>query len=109
MQNRFFYIRAQNRFLYISLFSHFNQFMDFVLLQVFTNYIEAHIVKGRLQDQGINCWLEGEHLSALIVDPILTNVIAGIKLMVAKDDVEKALEILNRPEQYTDEVGEEEE
>jgi hypothetical protein len=79
--------------------------VDFVLLQVFTNYIEAHIVKGRLEAEGVQCWLEGEHLSALIVDPILTNAIAGIKLMVSKDDVDKALEILNRPEQHPGDVG----
>ena len=82
--------------------------MEFVLLQVFTNYIEAHIVKGRLEAAGINCWLEGEHLSALIVDPILTNAIAGIKLMVAKDDVDRALEIINQPEQHPGDVGNEE-
>lgn len=82
--------------------------MDFVLLQVFTNYIEAHIVKGKLEAQGIKCWIEGEHLSALIVDPVLTNAIAGIKLMVAKDDAEKALEIINQPEQHPGDVGNEE-
>jgi hypothetical protein len=81
--------------------------MDFVLLQVFTNYIEAHIVKGRLQDQGVNCWLEGEHLSALIVDPILTNAIAGIKLMVAKEDADRALEILNQQQDEFNEMGKE--
>ncbi len=85
-----------------------NIVMDFVLLQVFTNYIEAHIVKGRLEAEGINCWLEGEHLSALIVDPILTNAIAGIKLMVAKEDADKAIELLNQSEQQIGDVGKEE-
>ena len=72
--------------------------MDFVLLQNFDNYIDAHIVKGRLEDQGIHCWLKDENLSALIVDPILTNAVSGgIKLMVPKDEIEKAIEILNQP------------
>jgi hypothetical protein len=74
--------------------------MDFVLLQSFENYIDAHIVKGRLEDQGIHCWLKDENLSALIVDPILTNAISGgIKLFVPKDEVEKAWEVLNQPPQ----------
>ena len=72
--------------------------MDFILLQRFDNYIDAHIVKGRLEDQGIHCWLKDENLSALIVDPILTNAVSGgIKLMVPKDEFEKAVAILNQP------------
>jgi len=77
--------------------------MEFVLLQTFDNYIDAHIVKGRLEAEDIICWLKDEHLSALIVDPVLVSVIAGIKLMVAKDHVEKAKQILNEPPQLQDE------
>jgi hypothetical protein len=74
--------------------------MDFVLLRSFDNYIDAHIVKGRLEDQGIHCWLKDENLGALIVDPILTNAInGGIKLMVPKDELTTAIEILNQPTQ----------
>lgn len=72
--------------------------MEFVLLQRFDNYIDAHIVKGRLEDQGVHCWLKDENLSALIVDPVLTNAVSGgIKLMVRKDELEKAIAILNQP------------
>ena len=72
--------------------------MDFILLQNFDNYIDAHIVKGRLEDQGIHCWLKDENLSALIVDPILTNAVSGgIKLMVPKDELQRAFEILKQP------------
>jgi hypothetical protein len=73
--------------------------MNFVILQVFTHYIDAHIVKGRLEAAGISCWLRDEHLSALIVDPILTNAIAGIKLMVPEDQLQQAIDILNAPQQ----------
>ena len=69
------------------------------MLQSFDNYIDAHIVKGRLEAEDIPCWLKDEHTSALIVDPVLTNAIGGIKLMVPKDQVQKATEILNRPPQ----------
>ncbi len=77
--------------------------MDFVLLQTFDNYIDAHIVKGRLEAEDIFCWLKDEHQSALIVDPILVSAIAGIKLMVAKEHVDKAMQILNEPPQLLDE------
>lgn len=74
--------------------------MDFVLFKSFDNYIDAHIVKGRLEDQGIHCWLKDENLSAIIVDPILTNAISGgIKLMVPKDELPRALNILKQPPQ----------
>jgi hypothetical protein len=80
--------------------------MDFVLLRTFDNYIDAHIIKGRLEAEDVICWLKDEHLSALIVDPVLTSAIAGIKLMVAKEQVDKATQILNEPPQLP---GEEEE
>ena len=78
--------------------------MDFVILRTFDNYIDAHIVMGRLESQNIICWLKDEYLSALIVDPVLTNAIAGIKLMVAENQVERAMEILNEPPQPFDEL-----
>lgn len=74
--------------------------MDFILLQSFDNYIDAHIVKGRLEDQGVHCWLKDENLSALIVDPVLTNAVSGgIKLMIPADELQKANEILNQSSQ----------
>jgi hypothetical protein len=73
--------------------------MGFVILQLFDNYIDAHIVKGRLEDAGIHCWLKDENLSALIVDPILTNAVSGgIKLMVPEEELERATAILNEPQ-----------
>lgn len=71
--------------------------MNFVILEVFSNYVDAHIVKGRLEAEGIDCWLKDEHLSALIVDPVLTGAIAGIKLMVPEDQFERATEIMKEP------------
>ncbi|HVK96695.1 MAG TPA: DUF2007 domain-containing protein [Flavisolibacter sp.] len=73
--------------------------MNYVVVQIFTNYVEAHIVKGRLEASGINCFLRDEHLSALIVDPVLTGAIAGIKLLVPEDQFDKAIQILNEPEE----------
>ena len=59
--------------------------MDFLLLQSFTNYIDAHIIRGRLQEEGINCWLKDENV--VTVNPIWTNAAGGIKLMVPRRSI----------------------
>ena len=67
--------------------------MDFVILETFDNYIDAGLMLGRFEEAGINCWLKDEQTATL--NPILTNAIGGIKLMVAEDDIKEATEILN--------------
>ena len=66
--------------------------MDFVVLNAYNNYIDAHIARGVLEEEGINCWLKDEN--TLTIDPILTNALGGIKIMVAKSQAERAWEIL---------------
>lgn len=68
--------------------------MDFVLLNSYSNYVEAHIARGVLEEQGIGCWLKDEN--TVTIDPILTNAIGGIKIMVSKDDAQRAWEILSQ-------------
>ena len=66
--------------------------MDFVLVQVYDNYVSAHIAKGRLEEEGMRCWLKDEN--TVTIDPILTIAVGGIKLMVEKSRSEEALGIL---------------
>ncbi|HEV7781971.1 MAG TPA: hypothetical protein VGO58_11940 [Chitinophagaceae bacterium] len=54
--------------------------MRSVVLNSYSNYIEAHIAKGTLEEEGISSWLKDEN--TLTIDPILTNAVGGIKLMV---------------------------
>lgn len=68
--------------------------MDYYILKSFTNYIDAHILMGRLEEEGIRCWLQDEN--TITIDPILTNALGGIKLMVPKEQAERALDLLNR-------------
>jgi Zn finger protein HypA/HybF involved in hydrogenase expression len=68
--------------------------MKFVLVNSYNNYIEAHIAKGVLEEQDIRCWLKDEN--TVTIDPILTNAIGGIKIMVPEVQAERALDILNR-------------
>jgi hypothetical protein len=68
--------------------------MDFILLNSYNNYIEAHIAKGVLEEAGISSWLKDEY--TLTLDPILTNAVGGIKIMVAKADEAAARDVLAR-------------
>jgi len=74
--------------------------MNFIIAQVYNNYIDANIIMGRLQEEGINCWLKDEN--TVTIDPILTNAVGGIKLMVAESQAERAFELLRefRREQH---------
>lgn len=66
--------------------------MNFIIAQVYSNYIDANIIMGRLEEEGINCWLKDEN--TVTIDPILTNAVGGIKLMVAEPQAERAFELL---------------
>jgi DNA-directed RNA polymerase subunit RPC12/RpoP len=66
--------------------------MNFVLLQSYDNYISAHIAMGRLEEDGVNCWLKDENTAT--INPILSNAIGGIKLMVESTQAERAATIL---------------
>jgi predicted RNA-binding Zn-ribbon protein involved in translation (DUF1610 family) len=66
--------------------------MNFVLLQSYDNYVSAHITMGRLEEDGINCWLKDEN--TVTIDPMLSNAIGGIKLMVEATQAERAAAIL---------------
>lgn len=70
-----------------------NRNMDFVLLNSYANYVDAHIAKGVLEENGIDCWLKDEN--TVTIDPILTNAVGGIKLMVAQPAAVRAWQILD--------------
>lgn len=71
--------------------------MSFVSVQSFNNYIDAHIVLGRLKDAGIDCWLRNEATTTII--PIWTTAIGGIQLMVKREQFHRAGELLKRMEE----------
>jgi len=71
--------------------------MNFILIRSFDNYIPAHIALGRLKEEFINCYLQDEY--SVTIDPFLSNAIGGIKLMVAATQAERALDILNAPQE----------
>jgi len=68
--------------------------MNFVPIKSYSDYVEANIVLGRLQSEGINCCLMDENADT--INPIWTNAIRGIKLMVAEPDVTVAVNLINQ-------------
>ncbi len=85
--------------------------MNYVLLHSYPNYIEAHIARAALDNAGIPCWLKDEH--TVTIDPILTQAIGGIKLMVPDHLAEEAFRLLfelqqqNKKENYCPACGSE--
>lgn len=70
--------------------------MRFILLTAFDNYVSAHIAMGRLKEEFINCYLQDEY--TVTIDPLLSNAIGGIKLMVAESQAQRAFELLQPAE-----------
>jgi Putative prokaryotic signal transducing protein len=68
--------------------------MKFIPVWSYDNYVPAHIAMGRLKEEGMECWLKDEH--TVTIDPLLTNAVGGIKLMVAEVDAEKAWNLLKQ-------------
>lgn len=66
--------------------------MNMVMLRTFDNYFLANITLTKLQDAGIDCFLKDEH--TVTMDPILSNAIGGIKLVVKEEDAEEAKQLL---------------
>lgn len=58
--------------------------------------MDAHLLMSRLESEEIECWLQDEN--TVTINPIWTNAVGGIKLMVKKDDYTRALEIFKETE-----------
>ena len=68
--------------------------MKFILLQTYNNYIDANIIKGRLEEEGIDCWLRDEN--TVTITPMFSNAVGGIKLMVAEPHAQRAVELMQQ-------------
>lgn len=55
---------------------------------------EAHILKGRLEAEGIACFIGDEHIVA--AQPFYSVAVGGVKLKVTEDNAEQARSILTQ-------------
>ena len=70
--------------------------MELVTIQSFDNFFSANIQLTRLRAAGVECYLKDEY--TVTIDPLLSNAIGGIKLLVRKSeerDVRKLLREMN--------------
>jgi hypothetical protein len=70
----------------------------FFLLATFEYVADVQIVKGKLESEGIPVFLRDEN--TLNSDPLISNAIGGVKLMVYAKDRERALEIYDEIRAY---------
>ncbi len=70
----------------------------FYLLASFEYVADVQILKGKLESEGIPAFLRDEN--TLNSDPLISNAIGGVKLLVYTKDKEKALEIYNEVRAY---------
>ena len=66
--------------------------VELTTIATFDNMPSAHIAKGRLETEGIPCWLKDEHLGQ--TDWLYNIAVGWIKLQVEPQHVLRAREIL---------------
>jgi predicted RNA-binding Zn-ribbon protein involved in translation (DUF1610 family) len=77
--------------------------MNIITLRSFDNYFLASITLTKLQGAGVECYLKDEN--TVTIDPILSNAIGGIKIVVKEEDAAEAKKILQQfDEEYLQSV-----
>ena len=67
---------------------------------VFDNPIQAHVVKAKLESEGIASYIRGEH--TIGVNPLYSHILGGVRLEVEAEDAPQARRILERDESDMD-------
>jgi ribosomal protein L37AE/L43A len=75
----------------------------FTQVRSYDNYIPANIILSRLEQEGIRAYLQDEH--TVTIDPIISNAIGGIKLMVITDQLARAMQLINGFEEAYNKAG----
>jgi len=63
-----------------------------VVFETFYNPIEANIVKARLMDSGVQCFLSDEN--TITINPLYTQALGGVKLHIFENDIPLVKSIL---------------
>ena len=71
---------------------------NYKILAVFKFSTEAHVTKSRLDSDGFKTMLMDE--KTIDTDPLVSNAIGGVKLLVHKNDFDKAAIIYNEIRTY---------
>lgn len=71
---------------------------NYKILAVFEYSTEAHVTKSKLDSEGLQTLLMDE--KTIDTDPLVSNAIGGVKLLVHNNDFEKAATIYNEIRAY---------
>ena len=71
---------------------------DYTILTVFEYSTEGQVIKSKLESEGIRTMLMDE--KTIDSDPLLSQAIGGVKLLVHNVDLEKAITIFNDVRNY---------
>ena len=71
---------------------------NYTILATFPYSTEAQVTKSKLESEGISVMLLDE--KTVDSDPLISQAIGGVKLLVSDDDFEKALSIYNEIRPY---------
>ncbi len=71
---------------------HNNKTMSLVTIKTFSDSYEANICKGRLEAEGIKCFIKNE--SFIAANPLLSLAAGNYQLQINEKDAEKVLKIL---------------
>ncbi len=66
--------------------------MELIVVRTFNNYFSANILLTKLRDAGIQCYLKDEY--TVTMDPLLTNAVGGIKLVINKADANEVAALM---------------
>lgn len=66
--------------------------MKLITVQTFDNPIDMHLLKSKLESEGIHCFIFDEHTVA--INPLISQGVGGIKLKIDEKDKEKAFIML---------------
>ena len=66
--------------------------MSLITLRTFQYPLEITLLKSMLEDSGIPVFVKDEF--TILMNPLYSNAIGGIKLQVLEKDIEKATEVL---------------
>ena len=70
-------------------------------VKTFTSLSEAYVLKGKLESEGILCFLHDEDI--VNMNMFYSQAVGGVKLKVPEDRFEEAMKILNKTQDGGDE------
>ncbi len=66
--------------------------MKLVTIKIFDDPIKARILKSKLENEGVNCFLFDENIVS--INPLYNITVGGIKLKISEADAEKVRKII---------------